>query len=163
MKALCTGSFDPVTIGHYDYICRAAALFDSVVIAVSSNTNKHCMFSAKDRVRFLKQAFSGFDNVEVVSFDGWAADLAKKYGADVIIKGIRGSTDLDYEATISDVNRKISGVETLYIPSSPAVCHISSTAVREMIKHGKDYRPFIPDGVVIEDGTEDGTEHGKDV
>lgn len=155
MKALCTGSFDPITVGHYDYICRVARLFDSVVVAVNNNSEKHYMFSAEARTRFVRQAFSGLCNVTVVMQDGWAADLAAVHGADVIVKGVRGSIDLEYEDTISTVNREISGVETLYIPASPAVSHVNSTAVREMIKHGKDYKPFIPEGVVIE--------YGKDV
>lgn len=149
MRALCTGSFDPITVGHYDYIKRVAALFDSVVVAVSTNTEKRYMFSAEDRARFARQAFSGLGNVTVVSDCGWAADLAAKYGASVIVKGIRGSLDLEYEGVISSVNKEVNGVETLYIPASPALGHISSTAVREMIKHGKDYKSFIPEGVDI--------------
>ncbi len=155
MRALCTGSFDPITIGHFDYIKRLSALFDSVVVAVNTNSEKRYMFSEEDRYSFAKAAFCRFENVEVVKSNGWAADLAAQYGADVIVKGVRGSIDLEYEDTISTVNREVSGVETLYIPASPALSHINSTAVREMIKHGKDYKPFIPEGVVIE--------YGKDV
>lgn len=150
MRALCTGSFDPITVGHYDYICRLAGLFDSVVVAVNTNTEKRCMFSAESRLRFVKQAFARLDNVTVVAHSGWAADLAAECGADVIVKGIRGGIDLEYENTISAVNREISKVETLYIPAVSEFSHISSTAVREMIKHGKDYSRFIPEGVVID-------------
>lgn len=150
MKVLCTGSFDPVTVGHYDYISRLAALFDGVVVAVSTNTEKRYMFSAEERERFVKQALSRFANVLVVSDSGWAADLAARYGADLIVKGIRCGLDLEYEDVIFAANKAINGVETLYIPASPEMRLVSSTAIREMIKHGKDYRPFIPDGVVLE-------------
>lgn len=157
MTALCTGSFDPITIGHYDYIRRAAAIFDKVVVAVSVNTEKRYMFSAESRVRFVKQAFSAFPNVSVTVDDGWVADLAAEWGADVIVKGVRNGTDLDYEYSIACVNQRISGTETFFIPSAPEYSFISSTMVREMIKHGKDYAPYIPEGVRLND------EEAKDV
>lgn len=150
MRALCTGSFDPITVGHYDYIRRLAAMFDGVVVAVGTNADKRYMFSAESRERFVRQAFAGLENVTVVADSGWAADLAARYGADVIVKGVRCGADLEYEDVISAVNREISGVETLYIPAASAYCHISSTAVREMIKHGKDYQRFLPPGVTLE-------------
>jgi len=97
MTALCTGSFDPITIGHYDYILRAAAMFDRVVVAVSCNTEKGYMFDSKTRVRFVKEAFADIKGVTVVEDSGWIADLAAEHGADVIVKGVRNGTDLDYE------------------------------------------------------------------
>ncbi len=150
MTALCTGSFDPITIGHYDYICRAAAMFDRVVVAVSCNTEKSYMFDGKRRVLFVKAAFAQVSNVEVVEDRGWVADLAAEQGADLIIKGVRNGTDLDYEYTIACVNKAVNGVETLFIPSAPEYSFISSTMVRELIKHGKDYAPYIPKGVRID-------------
>ena len=147
MTALCTGSFDPITVGHYDYIRRAAAIFDRVVVAVSVNSEKKYMFDLESRVRFVKEAFKAFPNVSVAVDSGWVADLAAEHGADVIVKGVRNGTDLDYEYTIACVNKKTSGVDTFFIPSAPEYCFISSTMVREMIKHGKDYRPYVPEGV----------------
>ncbi len=150
MKALCAGSFDPVTVGHYDFISRAAAMFDGVVVAVTNNTEKRYMFTHQQRIAFVKQAFAAFDNVTVVSSDGWTADLVKENGADVIVKGIRGSGDLEYERLIATVNREITGVETLFLPCNPQFVDISSTAVREMIKYGKDFGRFLPKGVEID-------------
>lgn len=150
MKALCPGSFDPITVGHYDYICRAARMFDSVVVAVTDNTEKKYMFTAKERLELVKQAFAHLDNVTAVICDGWGADAVKAYGADILVKGLRTGDDFDYEKLIATVNREISGVETLLLPCQPQFGDISSTAVREMIKYGKDYSPFIPKGVVIE-------------
>lgn len=152
MKALCTGSFDPITVGHYDFISRAAKLFESVVVAVSTNTEKKYMFTDKERLGFARAAFKDLPNVTVVCFDGWAADLAAEHGADLIIKGVRNGEDLDYEDLIATVNREVSGVETLFIPCDPKYSRVCSLAVREMIKHGKDYRPFLPKGVEIGKG-----------
>ena len=150
MTALCTGSFDPITIGHYDYIRRAALMFDRVVVAVSVNSEKRYMFDAESRMRFAKEAFEGLSNVSVVLDDGWVADLAALHNADVIIKGVRNGADLDYEYTIACINKAVNGVETLFIPSSPEYSFVSSTMVRELIKYGKDYAPYIPKGVCIE-------------
>lgn len=150
MRAFCAGSFDPVTIGHYSYISRLAALFDSVVVAVSTNAEKKYMFSAEERLRYIKQAFAALENVEVVAQEGWVADFAVNCGADVIVKGLRGAADTEYENVISAVNRAASGIETLYIPTLPEYSQTSSTAVREMLRYGKDASAFLPEGVVIE-------------
>ena len=125
-------------------------MFDRVVVAVSCNTEKSYMFDGKRRVLFVKAAFAQVSNVEVVEDRGWVADLAAEQGADVIIKGVRNGTDLDYEYTIACVNKAVNGVETLFIPSAPEQSFISSTMVRELIKHGKDYAPYIPKGVRID-------------
>ena len=150
MKVLCAGSFDPVTIGHYDYISRAAALFDSVVVAVTDNTEKKYMFTAEERLGFVKQAFAKLENVSVVAYDGWTADLAARHGAAFIVKGVRNNADFEYEKLISEVNRDANGVETLLIPCSPRYSEVCSSTVRERIKYGKPYKHLIPDGVEID-------------
>lgn len=147
MKALITGSFDPITVGHLDLIRRAAALFDGVVVAVNINSEKRYMFSGEERLAFVAAAVKELPNVKAVCSDGWAADLASEYGADVIVKGSRNGSDFEYESSIACVNKKINGVETLVLPCNPEYGWISSTAVREMIKHGKDYRPYVPEGI----------------
>lgn len=147
MKAICPGSFDPITLGHYAIIRRAAALFDEVIVVVSSNSEKKYMFSEEKRFAFAKAAFVDIPNVRCVTGDGWVADLAAKYGADVIVKGLRNGADCDYESAIAAVNRHASKVETLFLSSESAYGHISSTVVRELIKYGKDYAPMLPPGV----------------
>ncbi len=144
MKAIYPGSFDPITLGHYDVIRRAAALFEEVTVVVSSNTEKRYMFTEEQRLAFAKAAFSAIPNVRCVTGDGWVADLAAQYGATVIVKGLRNGADCDYEAAIAAVNRHASAVETLFIPSQSAYANISSTVVRELIKYGKDYAPMLP-------------------
>lgn len=150
MRAFCAGSFDPVTAGHYSYISRLAALFDSVVVAVSTNAEKKYMFSAEERLRYTVQAFAALENVEVVALEGWAADFAVRCGADVIVKGLRTAADTEYENVIAAVNRAASGIETLYIPTLPEYSQASSTAVRELLRYGKDASAYLPEGVFIE-------------
>ncbi len=147
MKAIYPGSFDPVTLGHYAVIRRAAALFDEVTVVVSANSEKKYMFSAEKRLAMARAAFSGFENVRCVSGEGWVADLAAAYGADVIVKGLRNGEDFEYESTIAAVNRHASKVETLFLASEDEYASISSTVVRELIKYGKDYAPLLPSGV----------------
>lgn len=149
MKALCAGSFDPITVGHYDYISRAAAIFEKVVVAVTDNTEKRYMFTAEERLRFVKQAFAELENVSVVAFDGWTADLATAHGAHVIVKGVRNNADFEYEKLIAEVNRDANGIETLLIPCAPKYSEVCSSTVRERIKYGKPYKHLIPDGVEI--------------
>ena len=150
MKALCAGSFDPVTVGHYDYISRTAALFDSVVVAVTNNTEKSYMFPLEKRLAFVKQAFAHIANVTVVASDGWTADLAEEYEADVIVKGVRNGEDFNYEAMIAGVNKDVNGIETLLIPCAPKFGDVCSSTVRERIKYGKPFAHLIPDGVEID-------------
>lgn len=150
MKALCTGSFDPITIGHFDLISRAAALFEGVVVAVTNNSEKKYMFSLKERLGFAEAALASLPNVKVVACDGWVADLAAKEGCGVIVRSARSGADFDYEAPMAKLNLEKSGVETLILPADPALSWVSSTFVRETIKYGKDYSALVPKGVLPE-------------
>lgn len=152
MKVVCPGSFDPITAGHYDFIRRAALVFDSVVVAVANNSEKKYTFTAEQRLGFARQAFAGFENVTVVISDGWGADAVEKHGADLIVKGVRNSADFEYEKQVATVNRDISGVETLLIPCAPEYADISSTAVRDMLRYGKDCTGYVPEGVDVKQG-----------
>ncbi len=143
MKAVCPGSFDPITVGHLDVIRRAARLFDSVTVLVSENTEKKYMFDAKKRLAFVKAAVADIPNVDVELCRGWVADVARERGA-VIVKGVRNGTDCEYENGIAAVNRYASGVETLLLPAAAEVSDVSSTVVRELIKYGKDYSTLVP-------------------
>lgn len=150
MKVLITGSFDPITVGHLDIIKRAGALFDKVVVAVNNNTEKSYMFPAERRLMFINAAIKGLTNVSAIIYGGWAADPVAELGLDAIVKGLRDGSDFEYEAEIAAVNKTVNGVETVFLPCDPKYSRVTSTAVREMIKYGKDYRPYVPDGVVID-------------
>ena len=143
MKAVCPGSFDPITVGHLDVIRRAASMFESVTVAVSSNSQKKYMFDEEKRVALAKAATADMKNVEVTVCRDWVADLAKEQGA-VLVKGVRNGTDCEYENGIAAVNRYASGVETLLLPAAAEVSDVSSTVVRELIKYGKDYKSLVP-------------------
>jgi len=149
MHALIPGSFDPVTVGHLDIIRRAAALFSSVTVAVCDNVEKRFMFSAEERLRFLKQAVAPLSNVTAIIAEGWAADATRRHGADLIVKGLRGGVDFEYENQIAQANKTVCGLETLFLPSSPQHSAVCSAAVREMIRCGKDFSLYVPEGVTI--------------
>ena len=143
-RAVFPGSFDPVTNGHMDLIVRAARLFDEVVVAVVSNAEKKCMFTLDERVGFIKQAAAGLPNVTVESFDGLLIDFVKEKNADVIVRGVRGVRDFDYEYELADIYAATGGAETVMLPSRGRNAHVSSSMVRELIRYGRDPSDYIP-------------------
>ncbi len=143
MKAVCPGSFDPITVGHLDVIRRAARLFDSVTVLVSANSEKKYMFDESKRVALVEASCADIPNVSVELCRGWVADEAREKDA-VIVKGVRNGTDCEYETGIAAVNRYASGVETLLLPAAAEVSDVSSTVVRELIKYGKDFASLVP-------------------
>ncbi len=146
--ALIPGSFDPVTVGHEEFISRAAALFDKVIVCVCDNSAKNCMFTAEERYEFLKLVTEKYRNVQADICDGLLAEYAVRNKCDVIIKGVRNSSDFDYEYMLFSINRELApDIETLFIPARAETAHISSTMVRELIKHGCDFTPFVPDEI----------------
>jgi len=148
--ALIPGSFDPITIGHYDIALRAAELFDKVVIAVMQNCDKRYMFPIETRFEAARAAFVNDSRFETVLSEGLLAQLAvdiskKNDGASVfLVKGLRNSQDFTYEYEMYEINRALRDIETVFIPSKKEHMFISSTFVREMIKYGEDFSPFIP-------------------
>ena len=145
VNALITGSFDPITIGHYDIIKRAADIFEKVYVAVTINSEKSYMFSDDDRLKMTKTACSDLANVEVIYSSGLVAVLAKEKEA-VIVKGVRNAVDFAYEYEMASISKEISGVETLLLPANPELAYVSSTFVREMIKHGNKPERYIGRG-----------------
>ena len=144
IHAVFPGSFDPVTNGHLDIIERAARLFDRVTVAVVNNAEKTGMFTLEERVSFVKEATAGIPNVSVESFDGLIIDFVKKKNADVIVRGVRGVRDFDYEYELADIYDKTGGIETVMLPSRGENARVSSSMVRELIKYGRDPSEFIP-------------------
>ena len=143
--AVFPGSFDPPTLGHLDVIQRAAALFDTLIVALLENAAKQPMLTTAERVSLLKQSVAGLENVEVDVFGGLLAEYARQRDATVVVRGIRGGVDLDYERQMADTNRHLNpAMDTLFLTPSPAVSHVSSTLVREIVKHGGSVRGLVP-------------------
>lgn len=148
--AVFPGSFDPITIGHYDLIIRSLPLFDQVIVAVGQNSVKTYLFSLEQRLEWLKQVFSDEPKIVIDHFDGLTAHYCERVKADYLVRGLRNASDFDYEKTISQVNQIVShGIETVFLISRPQYSHISSTIVREIIKGGGEVRDFLPAGVNI--------------
>lgn len=148
-NALYPGSFDPITLGHTDVIERCAPMFNKLYIGVGTNTSKKYLYSMEQRVRMLKQIYKGNDRVEVVSFDGLTVDLCKELDCEVIVRGIRSTTDMEYERAIAESNQKLNEkIETIFLFSSPQVSSISSSIVRELIRNKADVSRFVPKEIV---------------
>lgn len=146
--AIFPGSFDPPTLGHLDLIHRASAMFDTVIVALLENPSKQPALSTAERVSLLRKSSAGLDNVQVESFRGLLVDLARGRKATVIVRGIRGGADLDYERQMADTNRHLyPDLDTIFLTPSPAVAHISSTLVRDIASHGGSVRGLVPDAV----------------
>lgn len=144
-RCLYPGSFDPVTNGHLDVIKRAASLFDEVIVAVMINAGKHGCFPEAQRVELLKKVCAQFPNVRVLSFRGLTVELAQKLGARVLIRGVRGASDVENEMMMARANRMLSpNIETLFLPASPGQETISSSFVREIAGFGGDISAFVP-------------------
>lgn len=141
------GTFDPVTIGHFDIIKRASELFDNVIVGVFENSAKQPLFSADVRLSAVIAAVKSLPNVTAVRGDGMLAEFAKNHGACAIVKGIRNASDAMYEHDLANINRRISGIETVLLPAKPEYSYITSTMVREFIKYKKPYKDLVPDGV----------------
>ena len=151
--ALFTGSFDPVTLGHVDVVRHACRLVDRLVIAIGVHAGKTPMFSAEERAALLRDvcgplAAGEGTALEVLTFDGLAVEAARRHGATIIVRGVRDGTDLDYEMQMAAMNETIApGIQTIFLPASPAVRPITATLVRQIAGMGGDVSPFVPPGV----------------
>jgi pantetheine-phosphate adenylyltransferase len=142
--ALCPGTFDPVTNGHIDIIQRAGRCFERVVVAVLENPAKEPLFSADERVAMLKEAAADVENVEVDSFSGLLVDYASERGIGIIVKGLRAVTDFDFELQMAQMNNRMTGVETFFVPTSPQWCYLSSSLIKEVTRFGGDISGLVP-------------------
>lgn len=142
---LYPGTFDPPTLGHLSLIKRGAALCDHLVVGIGENLSKaNAILTVEERIEVLKQETASLKNVEVVSFSGLVTQFAKQVGARVLLRGLRGSSDVDAEMQMAQANRKLSGIETLFLMADAEVSHISSTLIREIASHGAPLGDFIP-------------------
>ncbi|MCW2811531.1 MAG: coaD, partial [Friedmanniella sp.] len=147
-RAVCPGSFDPVTRGHLDVIGRTARVVEEVVVAVGSNQAKTALFSPQERVEMLSEVCAPWDNVSVRLFSGLLVDFCVSEDIDVISKGLRNGGDFDYELQMAQMNRQLTGVETLFVPTSPEWAYVSSSLVREVATLGGDVAALLPERVV---------------
>lgn len=148
--ALLPGSFDPVTLGHLDLVIRAASLFDEVIVAVLENGEKNPWFSAEGRVLMVQREVAALKNVRVTRFSGLLVDLAVKQGAEVIVRGVRGGADLEYETVMARMNAHLRpGLDTVFLPASPHLSHIASRLVREISYLGGSVQGLVSEQVAL--------------
>lgn len=148
--AVFPGSFDPITIGHYDLVMRSLPLFDQIIMAVGNNSTKKYLFDLDQRLSWLEDVFKNESKVKVSSYDGLTIHFCQEVGAQYMIRGLRQASDFDYEKTISQLNTMLDEkVETVFLISKPNYSHISSTIVREIIKGKGDVSTLVPPGIEI--------------
>ena len=149
-KALFPGSFDPFTAGHLNILKRALTMFDEVVVAVGINQDKRSFFDMDKKLDIIRQATQGIPGVSVIQYDNLTIDTCRQLGIRHIVRGVRNMIDFETERSIADANRRLAPeVETIIIPTAQEFAHISSSAVRDILRHGGDYSTFIPEGVVL--------------
>ncbi len=150
-RAVFPGSFDPITIGHYDLILRALPLFDELVLAIGQNASKSYLFDLSQRLDWLKTVFKDYDKIKVDSYEGLTVHYCQRIEAKYLVRGLRQASDFDYEKTISQLNQMLDReIETVFLISRPSYSHISSTIVREIIKGRGDLSQLIPPGMQID-------------
>lgn len=143
-RAVCPGSFDPVTNGHLDIVRRASSLFDEVVVAVGVNKSKNRLFTAEERIAMLEQACAGFPNVRVDGFTGLLTTFCAENGIVAIVKGLRAVSDFDYELQMAQMNASLAEVETVFVPTSPEYSFLASSLVKEVAAFGGDVSGLVP-------------------
>lgn len=144
---VCPGSFDPVTLGHLDIIQRSAAMFDDVIVCVVANPNKQGTFTIDERTALIEEVCADIPGVRVDSFYGLLVDYCREQGATAVIKGLRDSTDYDYELPMAHMNRSISGIDTVFLPTRSDLSFVSSSLCREVTRLGGDVSHLLPDAV----------------
>ena len=148
LRAIYPGSFDPVTYGHYDIICRSCKIVDELIVGVLNNKSKTPLFSVENRVKMLNDAVSDLPNVKVMSFEGLLVDFAKKVDAQLIVRGLRAVTDFEYELQMSQTNRKVAPeVDTIFFTTSLEYAYLSSSIVKEVAQYGGDISAFVAEPV----------------
>ncbi len=148
-RAIFPGTFDPFTIGHYSIVMRGLELFDEIIIGIGVNQSKKTLFSVEKRQEIIQQAFENDPRIKLQVYNSLTIDFAKSVNADFILRGLRTVGDFEYERTIADTNRILTGVETVILFTEAAYAHISSTVARDLISYGKDITDFLPPNVKL--------------
>lgn len=148
--ALFPGSFDPFTAGHLNILGRALTMFDEVVVAIGINQDKRGFYDNEQKMDIIKQATKGMEGVKVIEYDGLTVDICKQMGIHHVVRGVRNMLDFENERAIADANRRLApDIETIIIPTAQEYAHISSSAVRDILKHHGDTSLFEPEGVIL--------------
>lgn len=148
-RAVFPGSFDPITLGHLDIIERSIPLFDEIIIGIGNNSEKKYMFPLNKRILFIEDTFSKYDKVYVNQYEGLTIEFCKKIKADFILRGLRNPADFEFEKAIAHTNRKLSGIETVFLLTAAKTSFISSSIVREIISNQGDYSLLVPPSVRV--------------
>lgn len=146
-RAVCPGSFDPVTLGHLDIVERASKVYDEVTVAVLVNKKKSSLFTVEERIDLLREAVEPFGNVKVDSFHGLLVDYCRDRAIPVIVKGLRAISDFDYELQMAQMNHGLAGVETMFMTTNPLYSFLSSSLVKEVATYGGDVSHLVPAAV----------------
>ena len=148
--AICPGSFDPITLGHVDIICRAAEIFDEVVVCVMHNAAKKSpMFTLEEKLSMARRAVEEYPNVRVDSFDGLLTEYVRRFEKPVVVKGLRAASDFDYEFQMNMINKCLNpAVETMFLTASEQYTFLSSSIVREVAQYGAELKGLVPDAII---------------
>lgn len=149
-KAVFPGSFDPITIGHYDIVKRGLQLFDEIILAIGINADKKYMFALEQRKQFLEQTFKGDSKIKIKTYKGLTVDFCKQENAHFILRGLRNPADFEFEKAVAHTNRTLENIETIFLLTSSGKSYISSSIVRDVIRNNGDYTGFVPDSVRVE-------------
>lgn len=148
-RALFPGSFDPFTLGHHSIVKRALAFMDEVIVGIGIHEGKHGFIPVEKRVEMIRRLYADEPRVKVEAYSGLTVDFAREQGAAFILRGIRSVKDFEYEESIADINRKLAGIETLFLFTEPELASVSSSVVRELLHYGKDVSMFLPEGMEL--------------
>lgn len=148
-RAIFPGSFDPLTLGHYDIIKRGVPFFDEVVVAIGINATKKYMFTLEERKKFIEEAFKDEPKVKVVTYKGLTVHFCKLIEANFILRGLRNPADFEFEKAIAHTNRELSGIETVFLLTAARTSFISSSIVRDVIRNDGDYTMLVPKSVRV--------------
>ena len=148
-RAIFPGSFDPITLGHLDIIERGVTLFDELIIAIGVNDDKKYMFSLEERKRFIEASFNHNPKIKVVAYQGLTVNFCQENNIDFILRGLRNPADFEFEKAIAHTNRKLSEIETVFLLTSSGKSYISSSIVRDVIRHNGDYTKLVPNAVRV--------------
>jgi len=148
-RAIFPGSFDPITLGHYDIIKRGVKLFDEIIVAIGVNADKKYMFSLKERQQFIKSTFSDEPKVKVLTYSGLTVDFCKEIGVEFILRGLRNPADFEFEKAIAHTNRNLAPIETIFLLTSAETSFIASSIVRDVIRNNGNFTKLVPSAVKL--------------